>query len=111
MSAFFAWLDSDAAAIPAAAFWVALLLGAWLIGWRRKRQLLRDRAAFERMMRWCARREREEARERTVLDRRAQELAHWCPKAQRAPAAPDDLEWAARTLWASVGATRMVEGR
>jgi len=51
-------------------------------------------------------RDREEARERTILDRRRQELAHWCPKAQRAPTDPADVAWAARTLWASVGSAR-----
>lgn len=47
MNAVLAYLDSDAAVIPALAFWAVLLLTAWIIGWRRKRQLLRDRAAFE----------------------------------------------------------------
>jgi hypothetical protein len=54
-------------------------------------------------------RDREEARERTILDRRRQELAHWCPKAQRAPDHPADREWAARSLWASTGNPQMVD--
>lgn len=133
MSAVLEYLDSDAAAIPAVGFWVVLLVTAWLVGWRRKRRLQRDRAAFDRMMRfrmacpdrgrglvddtdpieapglpaWAgvARRDHEEARERAVLDRRAQiavgELLH------RRGAAAADLAWE-RQLLASAGTLREV---